>query len=107
MYGERDEKSSLFSCVKIAPCKEILELDAHDTTWAVVERLSQLYTVRDHIKAPRVEETTGELIGGEFCQACSNIPMQGLMAILAEHMESISILYPREYSVIMQRIKDL
>lgn len=86
---------------------EILELESRDTSWTNVEHLAWLYIVRDHLKACEPEVTTGEIIGGEFCQACSNVPMQGLMGILSEHMECISLLYPREYSAVLSRIKDL
>jgi len=87
--------------------QEIIELERKDTSYAVVERLAWLYIVRDHLNAPDLTESTGELIGGEFAQACSNVPMQGLIEILAEHMDGIRALYPREYEAILRKIKQL
>ena len=86
---------------------EILELEARDTSWSNVEHLAWLYVVRDHLKKPTCDESTGELIGDEFVAACSNVPMQALMNILSEHMEAINLLYPKEFDAIMAQIKRL
>ena len=87
--------------------REILELEQKDTSWVNVEHLAWLYIVKDHLKAPHSDENTVELIGNEFVQVCSNVPIQSLMSILSEHFEGIKLLYPREYSAIMQKIKAL
>lgn len=87
--------------------KEILDLEKKDTSYATIERLSWLYTVRDHINPVQDVKMTGNLIGDEFAEICSNIPIQNLMPILSEHMQSIQLLYPREYEILVNKIKAL
>jgi len=87
--------------------QEILTLESKDTSYAVVERLAWLYIVRDHLRSAEVDESTGDLIGSEFCEACSNVPINSLMQVLTEHMEAIRLLYPREYDNLIHKIKSL
>lgn len=87
--------------------REIIDLERRDTTFATVERLAWLYTVKDHLLQEKQSEPTGLFTGSEFCECCSNVPMDSLMNILSEHMEVIHMMYPREYSAIIERIKTL
>lgn len=86
--------------------KTIIDLEARDTTFATIERLAWLYTVKDHYK--KIDTfTTGELGEDEFMKACSNVPLEPLMAIISEHMNCIKLVYPKEYASIMAKIRDL
>ena len=87
--------------------KEILDLERKDTSYTVVERLAWLYTVRDHMISEKRSDPTGLFSGSEFCECCSNVPMDSLMAILSEHMEVLRVTYPREYAKILEKIQDL
>lgn len=40
--------------------EEILDLEKRDTSYAVCERLAWLYTVRDHLKKPTVDDAVVE-----------------------------------------------
>jgi len=86
--------------------KTILELEQHDTTYATIEKLAWLYIVRDKLAGPVVAKT-GTYTGGEFCEICSNVPLDLLMPIISEHFEAIKVLYPREYDVIVNKIKKI
>lgn len=65
--------------------EEILDLEKRDTSYAVCERLAWLYTVRDHLKKPTVDDAvaeqriTDELTGSEFLKAASNVDYAALM----------------------------
>jgi len=87
--------------------QEILDLEKHDTSYATIERLAWLYIVRDNLQPLTKAKSTGDLIGDEFAEACSNVPIQSLMPIISEHMEAIRMLYPSEYDSIIQKIRDL
>lgn len=93
--------------------EQIEELEErHDTTWAVVERLCYLYTVRDHICGDAesnltASKTTPGTDGSEFVKACSDVDWGGLMAILDEHMTGIKVVCPKEYESVMRKIKAL
>lgn len=89
--------------------REINELEARgSTTYALCERLSWLYVVRDHLRPVREEtRATQELSGSDFLEACSGVPFQQLMKILDEHMSGIQVVYPREYENVMAKIKAL
>jgi len=87
--------------------KAILDLEKRDTTFASIERLAWLYTVKDHLKAVGPDVRTGELGNDEFCKACSGVPLEPLMAVLAEHMSCVKVLYPKEYDALLSKIHDL
>lgn len=89
--------------------REINELEARgETTYSLCERLSWLYTVRDHIR-PETEATrkTQELRGSEFLDAASGVSYPGLMRIIDEHMEATKVVQPREYERVMAKIASL
>lgn len=90
--------------------KEIIELEARDTSYAVCERLAWLYTVRDHLRRPRDEprdasRRVDSLSGSEFLEAVSGRDLDGVMGVLSEHMEAIRVVAPREYERVIERIR--
>ena len=88
--------------------REINELEnRHDTTYNVCERLSWLYTVRDHIKPKEPDYNTQFLSGSDFLIACSGVSYPNLMAILDAHMSALAVVQPKEYEAVMDRIKSL
>lgn len=88
---------------------EIIELEKRDTSYAVMERLAWLYIVRDHLNTGGAAEgrRTDSMTGGEFIQACSDVPYTALMDILAEHMEAVRAVFPAEYKAVIRRINEL
>lgn len=89
--------------------REINELEARgDTTYSICERLSWLYTVRDHLMPTRQDtRLTQQLFGSDFLDATSNVPYPMLMSILDEHMEALKLVQPREYENVMAKIRGL
>lgn len=89
--------------------REINELEARgDTTYSICERLSWLYVVRDHLRPVREEtRTTQDLRGSEFLEAASGVPYPALMRILDEHMSALQVVQPKEYDLVMGRIRQL
>lgn len=89
--------------------REIHDLEARgDTTYSLCERLAWLYVCRDHLRPVREEtQTTQQLRGSEFIEACSDVPYPQLMRILDEHMSGIQVVYPREYENVMAKIRAL
>lgn len=92
---------------------EILDLEKRDTSYAVCERLAWLYTVRDHLKKPTVDDAvmeqriTDELTGSEFLKAASNVDYAALMGVLDNHMSRIKAVCPKEYDAVMSQIHAL
>ena len=89
--------------------REIVELEARgETTYAQCERLCWLYTVRDHLRPTKEENSyTKSLTGSEFLEIASGVDYHALMAILDEHMEALRIVQPKEYESVMAKIKQL
>lgn len=89
--------------------REINELEARgDTTYAICERLSWLYVVRDHLRPVREDSrTTQDLRGSEFLEAASGVSYPMLMQVLDDHMAALSVVQPREYESVMDRIRGL
>lgn len=87
------------------------------------EQLALLYIARDHMQREedaRIERSEREMGAysqaaapdvlvlepdSEFLAACNGAPMGEVFAILDAHMETIRVLYPREYEAIVARIK--
>ena len=89
--------------------REISEIEStRDTTYRTCERLAWLYIVRDHI-APkeRASRVTDAMSGSEFLRAASNVNFVGLMKVLDEHMSGVSVVNPKEYDAVMERIRSL
>ena len=90
--------------------REINEMEARgDTTYSICERLSWLYTVRDHlipVKEP-IDSSTITLSGSEFLEAASGVPYRLLMKVLDEHMSALQVVQPKEYASVMSKISNL
>ena len=89
--------------------REINELEARgDTTYSICERLSWLYTVRDHLRPTAANAAkTQELSGSEFLDASSGVSYPMLMRVLDEHMEALKVVQPKEYEAVMMKVRRL
>lgn len=87
--------------------REINELENRDTTYNVCERLSWLYTVRDHIRPTTDGRMTQTLTGSEFLEACSGVSYPALMEVLNEHAQTLAVVQPRAYESLLRRIREL
>lgn len=83
--------------------KTILELEGHDTTYATMEKLAMLYTVRDHVSPVKTERisTRG---GTELLDAVAGKKPDDVWGIINEHMEAVKALYPREYDAVIRKL---
>lgn len=93
--------------------QEIMDLERRDTSYAVVERLCWLYTVRDHLRAKQQEvpaapdERTLRTGGSEFLDAASGCAADDVMCVIGEHMEAIRAVAPREYDAVVSKLRSL
>lgn len=92
--------------------REIDERLQGDTTYANVERLAWLFTVKNNIQVSDTQSEqkpalTSTLSGSEFLEAASNVYYPSLMKILDEHMTALKIVQPKEYNAVMDRIRVL
>lgn len=86
---------------------EISKLENGDTTYSAVEKLALLYIVRDN------EDKGQKMVGysfsdapqSDFLKAVAEAPLDRVLSVLDEHMEAVKILYPKEYEVVVNRIK--
>lgn len=86
--------------------REIDELEARgSTTYALCERLSWLYVVRDHLLPPKQDTITNPIGGSDFLDAASGVPYSQLMKVIDEHMEAVKVVYPKEYESVLARIR--
>lgn len=87
------------------------ELEHGETTLSNCSKLAVLYSVREHLEPteePKAQKIEGYSFGSsEFLTAVASAPIDGVLTILDEHMEAIQLLYPREYSAIISKIKNL
>ena len=105
----------------------IHKLKCGSTDWQSVEKLAALCTVRDelleketdrenvtspqamHVPSayPAAHSTTAKPPKSEFVEAASSVPFSGLMGVLDEHMSAIKMVYPKEYQLVLKKIKIL
>ena len=94
--------------------KEIdrLEHDAQ-TTYGNCERLAILHAVRDRYGAdakaePRaIQEYSYTAPASEFVSAYKSAPEAEALALIDEHMQTIRLLYPKEYDAILRKLHAL
>ena len=84
---------------------EIAALEGEETTYETCEQLAWLYVVRDHVGSSRAVDPMPELHGTEFMEAVSGRSAAGVMRVLAEHMEAIRVVAPREYEKVLDRLR--
>lgn len=103
--------------------EHIRKLKCEETNWQSVEKLAALCTVRNELNeaesrenspAPQAEQvrqieysTRPQEPQSEFVEAASAVPFSGLMEVLDKHMDSIKLVYPKEYSSIIYRLKSM
>ncbi len=103
--------------------EHIRKLKCEETSWQSVNKLAALCTVRDELKeedkaqmsdvttrsapAPIAYPTAAEPPKSEFVEAASSAPFSGLMGVLDEHMNAIKLVYPKEYQLVLKKIKIL
>lgn len=88
--------------------RTILELEKRDTTYATCERLAWLYIVHDHLAQRIVQEKAraADMDGSPFLAACSGVEISEILRIVNEHMEAVRVIYPKEYSAVIEKIKN-
>ena len=90
---------------------EIAKLESQPTTYVVLERLAWLYIVRDHITLnaePMVKtnivEKTVPCGDSDFMRLCAGKPIEQVMSVMDEAVETLSIIQPKLYSAVMGRL---
>ena len=86
---------------------EIARLEDKPITYVTIERLSWLYTVRDHITlTPKTNMVDRTVAGGdsEFCKACAGKSIDSVMGLIDEAMSTLQIMQPRLYTAVMERL---
>ena len=83
---------------------EIDRLESEELTYANCAKLADLYIIRENFKGT-VDASRSSFGQSEFLQICSNAPIENVLSVLDEHMECIRVLYPKEYSAILRKIR--
>lgn len=98
----------------------IHKLKCGSTDWQSVEKLAALCTVRNELDPKQIPETQSQSTPvsyqatystaaaepqSDFVEAASAVPFSGLMQVLDEHMDAIKLVYPKEYELVMKKIR--
>lgn len=88
---------------------EIAALEAEKPTFAVMARLADLYTVRDHIiigDERRTAEQTAHIDSQtEFARTIEGLPLDTVWAVVDELMATLQAVDPRLYAAVLRKIK--
>lgn len=95
--------------------EHIRKLKCEETSWQSVEKLAALCTVRNELEEKEQAAVQESQVvdaysyasepQSDFVKAASAAPFDALMQILDKHMDGIKIVYPKEYTLVMQSIK--
>ena len=91
---------------------EIDVLENEKPTHIVMEKLANLYIVRDHMTIQPETTLNTDIVPlfknkSEFMEVCSSKDISKVLEALDEHMEAIKLLYPKEYDSIIEKIKEI
>lgn len=92
--------------------REIDELEHREASYKLCQRLSWLYSVRDHLRA-KIYPPDGNAVlktalsGSEFLDAANGKPYEDVMKVIDEHLATIQLLYPKTYDSVIERIRQL
>lgn len=95
---------------------EIERLEHSGTTYANMEKLAMLYSVRNNApdrseaserSAPVMKYSYAQASDSEFLRAVSTAPIEGVLNIIDEHLNAVRVLYPKEYSAVLRKISEL
>ena len=81
---------------------EIQKLENQPASYANIEKLSWLYTVRDHLSPASTEEIPKG--NTEYLLACSGKSMKCVMEVMDELMSALYVLQPRLYDAVINRL---
>lgn len=92
--------------------REIDKLEHREASYRLCERLSWLYSVRDHLyEKIYPQEGSADLktalSGSEFLDAANGKPYEDVLKVVDEHLETIRMLYPKTYDGLVQRVREL
>lgn len=91
---------------------EIAVLEDEKPTHVIMEKLANLYIVREHMQiqpdiAPNSKIMPQIEAKSEFMGVCASKDINAVLGVLDEHFEAIKLLYPKEYNSIIEKIKAL
>lgn len=89
--------------------KAILDLEQHDTTYSVCEKLSWLYIVRDHLTGQQQKQPVPLDIFGdsEFLQAVKGKDGAAAWNVMDDLMDTLKAVNPKAYNGVMRKIMEL
>ena len=92
--------------------REIDKLEHREASYRLCERLSWLYSVRDHLYEKIYPQEASErlktaLSGSEFLDAANGKPYEDVMKVIDEHLAALQLVYPKTYDSVIQRIREL
>lgn len=94
---------------------EISRLENGSTTYHACEKLSVLYAVRNNLgiyedKNQRVYNSSYSYANApksEFMEAVEGKDTASVLEIIDKHMQAIQLVYPKEYDLILQKIREV
>ena len=87
--------------------KTILDLENHDTTYSVCEKLAWLYIVRDHQEQKRKHDPLNVSVDSDFLRAVNGKDSSAAWNIMDDLMDTLKAAYPKAYDSVMRKMMEL
>ena len=81
---------------------EIEKLESMSASYTTIEKLSWLYTVRDHLSPTKDVEAPDR--NTEYILACSGKSMKCVLEVMDELMSTLLVIQPRLYNAVMDKL---
>lgn len=87
--------------------EEINRLEQDETTYHNCSKLAVLYSIKDHKKEEKpLYQKEYSYASSEFMSIAQRTSIDRVLNVLDEHLEAVKLLYPKEYSAIMRKLKE-
>ena len=88
---------------------EIDKLESKDTSFYACRKLAILYNIRDHLRPQAKVDSTllPRMEGSDFLRSASGKNCKDVMRVIDEHLEAIRLVYPKTYSSLVAKIREL
>lgn len=88
---------------------EIVRLEHSEASHSTCGKLANLYIVKDHLTEgnPIPQSYSYAEPSSEFAEIAKRVPVDVLIRVMDEHLETVRFLYPKEYELILYKLKGI
>lgn len=110
MITENDLRQAIAECqgTRNPNANTCIKLAAYYTILNNLNPKDEISNGQSFLPMPEFDDIVPQIsTQSEFVQECIGKDIKSLLGVLDEHFNAIKLLYPKEYDVVLEKIKDL